>query len=479
MLFKQIQPAENFKGLYPTAHLVGSFSKGLDSGPLYKIASDNYILSKAKDIKPKKNHSYVHLITTGAGEVYGANSNGDYFNKEAREVTYPNPKPGTPKTEMLHGGLVKYHDTFAKYAKVYREHNNSRKKGTPLGEVVIEAYNKHMDRGELIVELPDDKWGPELQKLSADEHVYWSMGAGLPSDSCSICGNKSKKTTDYCEHAKYSKLQLDKEGNQVFLYNDQPHFHDISCVAVPADKIAFALSKVASKGGTGNAIYESRASVYLPHSLLRDMGEKILAHRAELLDKLARLEKTIRLEQVPNDVKLLSNSFGDELDEDTVSKLTNFPLDDVLDCCDKKSVMLPPKSFIRIAMKKPKGDINGLEDMENNLPSVFNELLDEGTEALQDGAYTPKGGCHWSGLNQVISDLTPAHSLEDEPTQQRILKVVIAGKPPKEKEASYNTNNTHTQQGKLLAKEYAKYQLSFLRNKDKYANLIIAKNAYN
>jgi hypothetical protein len=432
----------------------------------------------ARDIKPEKGFGYVHLITTGAGDIYGPNNNGDYFNKQASEVSIPRPKAGGPRRRTLAGGLKQFHNTFTKYASVYREHFNSKKGGTSLGEVVIEAYNEPMNRGELIVKLPEDGWRTELQKLATDSgNVFFSMGAGVPFDICSICGNEAKVTSDYCDHIKYNRLQIDKEGNQVFLYNDQPHFHDISCVATPADRIAFGLSKVASENEHVFAIdAELNKGLYIPHSVIDKLAGKIMGDRSRCLEKLAEIEKRIKLEPLSDDIKVLSDSFSDDLDEDVIKDLTKYPLEDVLSGCNKKEVMLPPKSFVRIVMNAPSGPVEGLEDMEEALPNVFQKLKAEGTEALQDGSYTPEENSrHWSGLDELIGKLTGDHSLADEPTNARVVKTIVIGKP-KEKEASYSPNTAPSPSGEYLAKEYAKYQLSFLQGRDKYANLIAAHN---
>ena len=864
MIDKRIRPSYTFRDMHATAHLVGSFSKGLDRGILQKVASAASILDMARDIKPEKGFGYVHLVTTGSGETYGANNNGDYFNKTAKQVNIPNPKAGTPSTRRLEGGLLKYHDTFCKYASVYREHNNSKKGGSPLGDVVMQAYNAPMERGELIVKLPEQEWHRELQKLASDDgNVFFSMGAGVPYDicftkgtpidtdkglkniedieegdtvlthtgtwrqvlkpmknihsgellrivssgdiadesyvtpnhpyfavrqelmavchgsvsgakrkcvpgednticslcskplalpswveaselrlgdyltypvpcaniqgvsddqayllgmyagnghlikqrggrnkdtgpvkdmgvvftldkshptiidrvasavyavtgkecrlyddkgatrvsiydqslaalcrkycseysadktlrgvltsgaaksfigglldsdghvdipklygritvtssklthalsrqaasigyglavdvqpysndsygssgkifvtclsrdilqelssysvkagyihtwptravsaktrqiggyictpivfmesveatdevvynmsvegdesyiangvavhNCSICGNEAKLTSDYCDHIKYNKLQIDKEGNQVFLYNDQPHFHDISCVGTPADRIAFGLSKVASENEHVFAIDEElNKGLYIPHSLIEKLAGKIIGERSRTLEKLADIEKRIALEPSSDDIKVLSDSFSGELDSETTKKLTDYPLEDVIGCCNKKDVMLPPKSFVKIVLGNPEGPIDGLEDMEEALPNVFQKLKADGIEALQDGSYTSGDSSrHWSGLDELIGKLTGEHSLADEPTNTRVVKTIVVGKP-REKEAREIPRTAPSLSGEYLAKEYAKYQLSFLNGRDKYAKLVAVHNA--
>jgi hypothetical protein len=478
MLTKIIQPSFYSRGV-PTAHLVGAFSKGLDGDMLHKVASAGLIQHMSKDIRPEKGYGFVHLITTGAGEVYGPNNNADFFNKEARMVEYPNPKPGAKKTEVLAGGLIEYHKTFPKYAAVYREHYNSRKGAKPLGEVLIEAYNPEMDRGELIVKLAEDKWGNELQKLASGKHVFWSMGAGVPYDTCSECGNRAYKTSEYCTHAVYDKLKLTKEGNQIFLYNDQPHFHDISKVIQPADKIAFGLAKVAKCGGNTIDMFENHEGVYIPHSLIDKLAGQEVGKRWRILEKLAEIEKKVLAVASPNtqDAALSEAFDGEELDPGTCSKLAQHDHEDVIEEANNAKVMLPPEGFIRIVMKKPTGDIEGLDGIREALPGVFSELLEEGTSAVEDGSYTPKDVNQWSGLKEIVESLKDSHSLEDEPVRVRIIKSTIKG-PSVQKQANQLLKSTRkpTEQNKLLAKEYAKYQIGFVAAHEKCAKLVVLHN---
>ena len=79
MIPKRIVPSAWFPD-YPTAHLIEVHSKGFDRGPMQKRASADYIM--AMDLRPEPGKSFMHLITTGAGEYYGPNNNAYYFNEK-------------------------------------------------------------------------------------------------------------------------------------------------------------------------------------------------------------------------------------------------------------------------------------------------------------------------------------------------------------------------------------------------------------
>ncbi len=86
MIAKRIQPAVWFRD-EPLSHLLHVHSRGMSMDKL--AASDSPLLQA--EIKPEKGHAFVHVVTTGAGELYGANNNADYFNKSAALFHFPHP----------------------------------------------------------------------------------------------------------------------------------------------------------------------------------------------------------------------------------------------------------------------------------------------------------------------------------------------------------------------------------------------------
>lgn len=73
-------------------------------------------------------------------------------------------------------------------------------------------------------------------------------------DVCSICGNKAKKRSDYCEHILRDKRKIYPDGRQPYMINYNPTFFDISIVRRRADKIAYVLEKVASQDTTVSSL---------------------------------------------------------------------------------------------------------------------------------------------------------------------------------------------------------------------------------
>jgi hypothetical protein len=479
MISKRIFPTSWFRD-YPTASLLDVHSRGWDRHQMQKVAASGYLMQV--DLVPEKGHSFVHIITTGAGEYYGSNSNSDFFNEKEGAFEIPcNKDTGRPSTYQMAGGLKAFHQTFTKYGAVYREHNNSKKGGTSQGSIFAEAYNPEMHRGELIIKLANDRWADDLEKLANGLPVTWSMGAGVPFDVCSRCQNVARTRQEYCDHLKYNKLAIDKEGHQTFAINDQPHFHDISRVAVPADRIAFALRKVASAGSVDFAENEQASKcLWLPLSVISKIGSEKEKARAQLLHKLAEIEKKIQVQGLSSDQQDLTSAFGSALDEETLKELTRHPIGDTLGALKKKSVLLPPEGFVRIAMKKPSGDIPGLDGIGEALKSVFTDL--EGScqeEACSDASYEPSDNESCSGLRDKAEKLVPELSIEDEPVRKRVIVAVIRGGPSLGKRASMLVKPTMSAESGVLAREYAKYQLSFLAGAagaDKYAHRVVVHN---
>lgn len=174
---------ESFDFGMPSVELIGVGTKGLDKTAMVKRASafDDVI----GDLKKKPNREYLHVITTGAFEKYGANQNGDGWNGEAYEIEFPHPEDPKRKKAMLDGGLSKYHDdTYMKNGAVYQEHKTKRAGVDPSGEVVAARYNPIMKRGELIISVDTNKWASRLQKKAQGKNIFLSIGADVPHDMC-------------------------------------------------------------------------------------------------------------------------------------------------------------------------------------------------------------------------------------------------------------------------------------------------------
>lgn len=462
MISKELAPFDS-NLQYTTMLNVGS--RGLDGSQLRKIAAADVFVFQP-DFERRAGEAYLHVITTGAGETYGPNKNRDWWNKEAHEFRGGNGK----SSMMLDGGLKKYHNTFMKYGAVYEEHVNGTKKGTPKGRIVAETFNPIMDRGELLVAVPEDGWATDLQKLATGGDVFWSLGAAVPFDYCSYCLNKAPTRKQYCEHLKYASGQIMDNGTQVFAINDHPMFHDISKVRHPADHIAFTLRKVANAGGDATALY-------LPRPIPLHIAQKLAGYRErkflDILQKLAEIEKEI--EVCPTDAAdemCSACKLPGDIEGELTDKLKDVPTDAIMSA-SKRQMLLPPKVFIQVVLHRPPEEADSAEAA---LPGIFQQLQQDPnlSEILDDGSYVGAGH-----QDSRLRDLEPLLSLNDEPVRKRILIISASGGAPRQKEATQRPQTADDAGARVLATEYAKYQLAWLASQqdyNRYASMIVATN---
>lgn len=463
MISKRVQPASWFQDR-PISTLLNVGLRGFDRCQLEKLAAQDWAFTV--DVKPDPRYAYLHLITTGAGEWYGSNNNADWFNKAAGEF-----RLGNGKTIPLAGGLDEYHSTFMKFAHVYHNHNNSRKGGEPDGDIIAEAVNPIMHRGELIVRLPMSTWGPKIEKMANDgTPIWWSMGCAVPTDACTECGHRAHSRREYCEHLKYAAGSITPKGMQIAAINDIPAFHDISDVDVPADRIAFTLRKVASAGGQ---VDDEQGGLWVPVAVLNKLAGRRERDRAVLVEKLACMEKRIETEGLAPDEQNMAGAFEDQkIGPELLKRMAGAPLDDLMGAMNKEHELLPPEPFIRIVLKKPTGTIAGLGGLPAAMKGIFGKLKDSPQidELLNDGSYQP-GPNPDGAVIDLARGLKGELSLDPEPVSRRITITIIHGPSPVQKTAG----EAPTPETGVLAKEYAKYQLSFLAGaEDDYLTRLVA-----
>lgn len=188
-MIKVIFP-DNYNFQDPVASLVDVHSKGVDKSWIEKRASAPGFLETFEKIRPEKDHSLLHLIAMGASDSYSTNRNGDGFYKEARKLLLEEPnwrsqklangdshiKSASTFTDRTETGLIDRYKTFEKFANVYKHHKNKPAKGDKIyGDVKAAAYNEDMDRVELLIQVPNEDWREELEKLANGDGVPFSM----------------------------------------------------------------------------------------------------------------------------------------------------------------------------------------------------------------------------------------------------------------------------------------------------------------
>jgi len=221
-----------------------------------KLAS----LIKEIEADPDPDYAYLYDRALGAGEVYGPNNNGDYFER---------------------GELKDHHHTFEKEAALYRHHKN---KGPNIGDVMASAYNEPLDTVDLIIRAPIEKIARDLSAFENNQKlIQTSMGAKVKHDVCSICGNKARTRAHYCHHLRGMMLRTMPDGRLVYAKNPEPRFVDISIVVIHADPASAMLRKIAHK--TASEKYSSMTKRDINNTEQRDVLRPEFVEATNHLDR--------------------------------------------------------------------------------------------------------------------------------------------------------------------------------------------------
>lgn len=160
-----------------------------------------------------------HLICTGNHPIYT-------WHPETDTTTWE------PAISLKAGATIWQYDS---------DHN-------PMSKLsVARVYHAHVD-GEKVYNFSVEE---DESYVANSVHVH---NCRLAFDVCSICGNKAKKRSDYCEHILRDKRKIYPDGRQPYMINYNPTFFDISIVRRRADKIAYVLEKVASQDTTVSSL---------------------------------------------------------------------------------------------------------------------------------------------------------------------------------------------------------------------------------
>jgi hypothetical protein len=258
---------------------------------LRKVASEKVDLPDGFQYDPDYFYMWIRIISSG--EFYGPNKNGDYFSTEE---------------------LLKSYETFND-AHVFKNHEN-KKIEKAIGRIFSVRWNPIMKCVEIFKGV-DRKLAPEIVRGFMKGFLTdVSMGCKVPYTVCSICGNKARRQSEFCNHVKNYRMQYLGNGERVFEINYEPKFHDSSVVLNGAERVAKALmifdqpedgtlvqsfQKAASANGVMHFVrltdheLEKVASFNEKaiHPLLRPYEQEKIASMNPMMMKLAELEKDV------------------------------------------------------------------------------------------------------------------------------------------------------------------------------------------
>lgn len=341
----------------------------LFSRELSKYASRNYLPPKVeeylKTAEPIEGGRIVLVHGLGSDEIWGKNNNGDGFpeyminDDGVKEATLINTNPDDDWG----------YDTFEKYAYSFADHVNNDPKLTIGGKVILADWNPEMHRVEIVMPINPKmaktasarhKAEEAIHRIDRGEGVDVSMGCKVAYDVCSICKNKAKNRSEYCDHAKYAMGKVLPDGRRVGVLNPRPKFFDISYVKRGADRAAKLLMKVAS---TTTVV---RVPDWPDHAL-KNAGKKVSAIKKQVpmssdaspVDALAeRAEVDVLKNVIPFDM-----STSSDLPPKVARLFDVYPAADVVSTLTALGVVLLPHEFPekvaheRLYVKEPSSSI--------------------------------------------------------------------------------------------------------------------------
>jgi len=459
---KSITPDWNF-GYPVTAHLKvasGQFTYA-DKLQLIKSASAEFADRVHATLQPKNGEEYVHVIAIGAHEWYGPNRKGDTF------------------TDAV---CKKYHKTFEKHARWYRDHihHNPAKS---YGAVKVAHYDDKRKRVDLVVALNATERAAkkngglvadkELDLLFNGQPIPVSMSCLVSHDICSGCGHRAKSEMDRCGPQKCVKYggcrtNLGKtfaDGHTLCVFNPDPVFFDISYVQVPADRIAYSLGvlkqpqlvgeKTASLGPDENLYKTTRGSKEWRENYAKSAGFRPPEY--DLLRDLAWRERRTDVYQNPL-WPIFTYRMRKHADFEVLEPHS------FLSATHRAECLLPPDLFfakIYPCIKRAQHLSSPYVDVSR----AFSALLsDKNVDNLL--VENPYDVCVQPNTHDAntVTKIASMFSLAPDVVQRRQAQALIKG-------ASGMTKVASLAQDAELAKEYGLYVLAFLKQTDYTKNV--------
>jgi hypothetical protein len=402
----------------------------------------------------------VHSIALGSGEFYGMNRNGDYFPEEA---------------------CRKYHKTFEKYARAYRDHEN-KDPAKSYGIVKLAFYNDPMHRIELIHALNGTKEAAarngglvadqELEILNRGGDYDTSMACKVPYDICSGCGNRARTRKEYCTseaeggHCKYGGLMnnitlMTKEGKPLYAINDHPLWFDNSKVWRHADRIAMAgLLKAASAISLGGAALAEQMGVTMPWGIALLKPDGAQPYLVKLAGKLAQIEEDLQ-KNPPRDT--LHLAFAGEDGRSTTWSDHGGTFTQALAGLAREKVALPLSGFLELATGSREKAASHLDVVRSRLPGVYTRMVSDGSieQLTAENPFAVSG--HTAvpiRVREWAQKRATDHGLDRAVLLKRAMRASLYERTPVLREPGLEKVAGAAEE---LARSYAVYKLAFLK----------------
>ncbi len=400
----------------------------------------------------------IHLIALGTTEKTGANRNADGFREAACD---------------------KYHHTFVKYARFYRDHLNKNTEKS-YGGVKLSTLNRPMGRVELIAGLNGTKEAAdhnkgliadrEMEKIAAGKQIPVSMACRVPEDYCSSCNHAAKHRDFYCDEdtcnrggLKHNLGKVAADGHVLHADNRDPCFFDISHVWRPADRIAYVLGEYEKSAASGHV--KSGAAMAEEFGISENFSSLAAFGRAAPQMKLAlalsTLEEGVTAGRT-NDDLAFAPSVRDARDFCEFSKTAADKIAFAAALAERR-ICLPVAAFLSLHLNQTLEKVGYLaEGVARNLPGVYSRLVaDSNLEDVCAGnPYTTTGAAPTQKMREFAHKVAADYSWEDSPRRTRMVLASLRGAAtPAVTEFEKTAASSDVER---LTSAYALYKLAFL-----------------
>jgi hypothetical protein len=449
----------------PAMEMVKLSNRGLKGDDLKSFVkrAGHEFADKLRDVHVSPGEQLVHLIAIGSTEAYGPNRNGDGF------------KSATCR---------KYHPTFVKHARWYRNHQN-KDESKSYGIIKMSAFNEAMKRIELLVALNSTKEAADRNKgLVADKEMQkiasgsgdWgvSMACRVPFDVCSGCGNKAPSRAQYCKEANckyggcYNNLtKVAEDGHVLHVDNPDPTWFDISDVYRPADRIAYVFGhmKAASHGNVGGALLADEMGITAPYRLNFDNFDDRSLELIKLAYEMVDMEVALEAGKFDNSTKdaVILNDKTASLNNIPVGRLT---MNQIWRALSREKIALSVKDWLDVI----KSDSDSLtlktasaEEVSRCLPGVFSRLIADSPSlehCISERTCDPSLAFPSEKVQDWATKIASTKSVNPAYFERRVVRQVVGGT---EKRANFIIKKaSQSPEAEQLARRYATYQLYFL-----------------
>ena len=182
----------------------------------------------------------------------------------------------------------------------------------------------------------------------------------------------------------------------------------------------------------------------------------------EIKARLAKIQKEILASTEDGASYAFGPHSGDGCDDEhKIARLSNHEPQELFAELKDKKVVLPMDLFFRLIMGSSFSEVEPyMDDAKESMPGAF----DRDREELEDdGAYEPGSRNHDLSLMNDVDDLVPGNSIR--PVHARI-RIIHASIHPRSHVRPEGHRKKSAAAGGLLAKEYAKYLVSFATGLD-------------